>query len=132
MIRRLALAAGLALSLAACADAEVVERISDDLDVVDVTVGSTADAAPDTLDGAPVEQAAVEVTDPGIFDQVNAVTCDADRQTLEIAIDAFTAMEGRPPTDETELVGNFIREPSNGFDISPQGMVVPAPGSPCV
>jgi hypothetical protein len=108
----------------------VAERISDDLDVVDVTVGSAADAAADAIGGAPVQQAAVEVTDPGIFDQLNAVTCQADRQTLQTAIDAFTAMEGRPPSDETELVGTFIREVSIGFDIS-AGALVPAPGSPC-
>lgn len=109
----------------------MAERISDDLDVVDVTVGSTADAT-DTLGGAPLEKAAVEVTDPGIFDQVNAVTCDVELKTLEVAIDAFTAMEGRPPVDETELVGTYIREASVGFDISPEGLPVPAPGSPCV
>ncbi len=98
----------------------MAERISDDLDVVDVTVGS-----------APVGQAAVEDTDPGIFDQVNTVTCDTELKTLQVAIEAFTAMEGRPPTDETELVGIFLRETVVGFDISAQGLPVPASGSPC-
>lgn len=109
----------------------MAERISDDLDVVDVTVGSTADAPAGTLGGAPVQQAAIEVTDPGIFDQVNAATCDVELKTLQIAIDAFTAMEGRPPTDETELVGTLIRDQVIGYDISAAGLPVPAPGSPC-
>ena len=111
LTRRVIAAAGVALSLVsltACADGEAAERISDDLDVVDVDVASTGGAS---------------ATDPGIFDQVNALTCDSDFKTLTLAVEAFTAMEGRQPQSEDELVGMFFREPSSVFDISPDGLV---------
>jgi hypothetical protein len=100
-------------SLAACADGEAAQRISDDLDVVDVSApgGTTGDLR--------------------VVDQTKALVCDTDRQTLLIAIEAFTAMQGRPPTDETELVGTFLREPSSAYDIAPDGTLIPVAGSPC-
>jgi hypothetical protein len=70
-------------------------------------------------------------TDPGIFDQTNSLACDADRVALGTAIETFIALEGRPPADETELVGLYIREPSVMFDIATDGTLVPAPGSVC-
>jgi hypothetical protein len=94
--------------------------------VVDVDVASNDGM---TTDGVSTD--GVTATDPGIFDQASAMTCDADFKTLTIAVEAFTAMEGRAPLHEDELVGNFLREPSVVFDISPDGLVVPAAGSPC-
>jgi hypothetical protein len=47
------------------------------------------------------------------------------------AIEAFTAMEGRPPNGEAELVGTFLREPSPSYDIAADGTVTPAAGSTC-
>jgi hypothetical protein len=75
--------------------------------------------------------AATGATDPGVFDQVTGVACEADFKTLSIAVEAFWAMEGRAPTTEDELVGTFLREPSPAYDISPSGEVIPATGSPC-
>ena len=113
------LAAGattLVISLSACADAEVAERISDDVDVVDVDVQQDAEPG---------------ATDPGIVDQIGAVACEAEFKTLSIAVEAFWAMEGRAPTSEDELVGTFLREPVSGYDISPTGEVVPATAGAC-
>ena len=103
--------------MAACADGEAAERISDDLDVVDVDVAST--------DG-------VTATDPGIFDQVTAQTCDVEFKTMTIAVEAFTAMNGRPPQNEDELIGTFLRSAVIAFDLSPEGLVIPAAASPCI
>lgn len=120
--------AGLALtfagSLTACADGEAAERLSDDLDVVD-------EAAPAATLAAMTPAAGTAAADQQIFDQTNALVCDTDRKTLETAIDAFYAMEGRAPTDETELVGTLLREASASYDIAPDGTLIPAPGSPC-
>lgn len=95
--------------------------MSKELDVVDAANDSPSGTA----------GAATPVTDQQIFDQVSAVACDTDRLTLETAIEAFVAMEGRPPTDEAELVGTFLRAESPSFDVAPDGTLIPAPGSTC-
>jgi hypothetical protein len=102
--------------MAACADGEAAERISDDLDVVDVAVDGTA---------------GVTATDPGIFDQITAQTCDTEFKTITLAVEAFTAMNGQPPQNEDELIGTFLRSAVIGFDLSPEGVVIPATDSPC-
>jgi chromosome segregation ATPase len=57
--------------------------------------------------------------------------CNAERVTMEVAVEAFTAAHDRRPESEAELVTEgFIRQPSEEFDVT-EGDVTPAQGSPC-
>lgn len=56
--------------------------------------------------------------------------CDVARHTLEMAIDAFTALNGAPPADDGDLVGDFIRVEYADFDVV-DGDVVAVAGSVC-
>lgn len=101
--------------LAACADGEAAKQVSGAVDVVDVTA-------------APGETAA----DVGIIEQGYAQACDADRKTLELASEAFYAMNGSYPSAEADLVAaGLLRSESEGMDLAGDGSIVPAPGSHC-
>ena len=58
--------------------------------------------------------------------------CDADRKTLEVAQEAYRAMNG-PETNPTEadLAGEFMRHVSGLYDLV-DNEVAPAPDGPCV
>jgi hypothetical protein len=73
------------------------------------------------------------VVRPGItaMAQAQPLACGTDRGVLEQALDAYTMLEGGPPADEAALVPDYLREPSDLFDVTPDGAVVPAAGSPC-
>jgi inosine-uridine nucleoside N-ribohydrolase len=114
-----ALALGIG-GLSACADAEAAKQVSDAVDVVDVTTDVTL-AAGET---APPDQ--------GIVQQSNAAVCDVERKTLEIALEAYYAMNGSYPVAESDLVtSGLLREESVGLDIAPDGVIVPAAGAGC-
>lgn len=86
-------------------------------------------------DADPVEEVvapAVTLAAEGIeaIDEADALTCDADRRTLEQAVEAFTLLEGRPPATEAELVPDFVREESERFDVV-DGAVVATAGGAC-
>lgn len=86
-------------------------------------------------DADPIEQAVEPVVtniEQGIdaIDQSRVLACDADRTTLETAIEAYTTLEGEPPADEAALVGDWIREESELYDVE-NGVVVPVPDSGC-
>jgi hypothetical protein len=84
---------------------------------VPVRVGSIGDA---------VEVAAGAPGDAG------TVACTTTEQTLTMAADAFLALEGIAPPDQQALVdAGLVREPSPWFEISVDGVVVPAAGGPC-
>jgi hypothetical protein len=57
--------------------------------------------------------------------------CAIERRTLATAVEAFWAMNGVPPTSQDELVGSFLREASQGFEIGAEGAVEAIPGGPC-
>jgi hypothetical protein len=102
--------------LAACADAEVAERISEDVDVIDTNL----------------EGATRGTSDEGIVDQLGDVACAADLKTLLTAVDAFDALQGRLPASEDELVQTgLLRQASATHDVTPTGAVVPTAGSGC-
>jgi hypothetical protein len=62
----------------------------------------------------------------------SAVACTVDRQTLETAAEAYAALNSAAPTSQQDLLdAQMIRELSVRFEISADGAVVPAPGSPC-
>jgi hypothetical protein len=73
------------------------------------------------------------VVGPGItaMRRADALACGADHDTVQAAVDAFTLLEGAPPGEETDLVPGYLREPSELYDVTTSGAVVPAPGSPC-
>jgi chromosome segregation ATPase len=57
--------------------------------------------------------------------------CDAERMTMEVAVEAFIAKLDRQPATEQELVTEgFIRQPSGEYDLT-NGEVTPARGSVC-
>jgi hypothetical protein len=74
---------------------------------------------------------AVEVA-AGAPGQAADAACTIDRQTLESAVETYELLNGSRPTSEQELVdAQMIREPSERFEITADGVVVPAPASPC-
>ena len=86
-------------------------------------------------DADPIEQVvepAVTNIEQGIgaIDRSGALACNADRTTLETAIEAYTTLEGEPPANEAALVGDWIREESALYDVE-NGVVVPVPDSGC-
>jgi hypothetical protein len=84
----------------------------------DAGVGSIGDAV-EVMAGAP--------------GQADDAACAADRQALATAQEYFLALNSRLPTSQAELVEQqMIREPSPRFEITPEGEIVPASGSPCV
>lgn len=93
--------------MASCAAGEEIEE----------TVGSVAEQVDEGLTAVPV---------------ANGVACDTDRQTFQLAIEAFTAMTGAPPAAEADLVTQgFLSTEVPGYDLDPTGSIVPAPGSNC-
>ncbi len=58
--------------------------------------------------------------------------CSVDHQTIQTAIEAYELLNGALPASQQELVdAQLIREPSVRFEVSPEGVVVASPGSPC-
>lgn len=108
-------------------------------DAVRAPVESTTDA-PTTPGVAPTTGApqsggiagAVEAAVEGI-DDASTATCDINRQTLEIAAQAYQALNGTLPTSQDDLVvAALIIEPAPGFEITPDGLVQAIAGGPCV
>jgi len=64
------------------------------------------------------------------MENAGAATCGVDKQTLQMAVDAYAAMNTTPPT-EAALVPDFLREQVVGWDLDANGDIVPAPGGPC-
>ncbi|MBI5090526.1 MAG: hypothetical protein HZB15_17160 [Actinobacteria bacterium] len=96
-----------AAALVSCADGEAAERVAGAVDVVDDT--------------------ALAATDPGVVQQVSGVACQADRATLEVAIEAYVALYGDAPVDEQQLVdAGLLRDVVPGWDLGANGAVVPA------
>ena len=74
---------------------------------------------------------AVEVA-AGAPGQAADAACTIDRQTLQSAVETYQLLNGSLPTSEQELVdAQMIREPSERFEITADGAVIGAPGSPC-
>jgi hypothetical protein len=61
-----------------------------------------------------------------------APDCNADRRTLEVAAEAYSAQFGEWPVDEKDLVATgMLRTVSPAYDLEADGAVVPAPGGGC-
>ncbi len=64
--------------------------------------------------------------------QADDAACAIEVQTLTTASEAFYALNGGEPTSQDDLFeAGLIREPSPWFEIGPDGVIVPAPASPC-
>jgi hypothetical protein len=88
-------------------------------------------AAPAPGDGVGSLGDAVEVA-AGAPGQAVGAACSLDRQTLEMAIEAYELLTGSVATSQQELVdAQMIRELSPNFDVGADGALVPAPGSSC-
>jgi hypothetical protein len=56
-----------------------------------------------------------------------AVNCEVDRKTVETAVEAFTSNTGSPPVTQDDLVPDYLRQTSRGFEVS-NGAVTPVAG----
>jgi hypothetical protein len=58
--------------------------------------------------------------------------CDVERRVVTTAADTYLALTGSPASSEQDLIDDgFLREPSELFDLTADGTVVPAPAGPC-
>lgn len=66
------------------------------------------------------------VIEPGItaMSQASELACNSDAATLRTALEAYELLVGAPAPDESVLVGEFIREESNLWDVV-DGQLVP-------
>ena len=120
-------------TLAACGssgDADT-SSASATVDGAVVAVGDAPAPAPAPGDGVGSIGDAVEVA-AGAPGDAEAAACTVDRQTLDTAVETYELLNGALPTSQQELLdAQMIREMSVRYEISPEGVVVPAPGSPC-
>lgn len=99
------------------------------------------------VDASAVDASAVTADPPaglgGIGDAVqvavgalagaDTAACDLDRRMLEDASELYLALNGSLPATQQALVeAQILTEPSARFEITADGVIVPAPGSPCV
>ena len=74
---------------------------------------------------------AVEVA-AGAPAAADVAACTVDRQTLELATEAYELLHGSVATSQQDLLNaQMILEPSPRFVIDADGMVTPASDSPC-
>ena len=54
----------------------------------------------------------------GITDQGKKSTCDSDKKTLEVAIEAYYAKNNADPANEAALIPGFVKSDSPNYDIT--------------
>lgn len=59
----------------------------------------------------------------GITDQGQDSACEADRATLEVAVEAYYAQNNRYPDSQAALTG-FLRSPSTLYDVGSGGSII--------
>jgi hypothetical protein len=75
---------------------------------------------------------AVQVAVEGLAG-ADTAACDLDHRMLEDAVALYLALNGSPPATQQALVeAQILTEPTARFEITSDGAIVPAPGSPCV
>ncbi len=138
MFRRSSLLAVIALAalLSACGSSS---------DTADTDGQATNASADDTIGGAQAPAAttaapaqaggiagAVQVA-VGALNGADTAACDLDHRMLEDASQVYLALNGSLPATQDALVeAKILTEPSARFEITADGAIVPAPGSPCV
>ena len=101
-------------------------------DEVDWDVGAITDEVGEEL-SEPIDAALPDITEfnEELCGLTSEAECAAMRQTLEVAVEAHIASEGRPPVDEQELIdAGFIREDTEGYDVV-DGEIVTTVGGGC-
>lgn len=94
---------------------------------VDAPAPTTAPAAP-----AGGIAGAVQVAVDGLAG-ADTAACDLDHRMLEDASELYLALNGSLPSTQNALVeAKILTTLSPRFEITPDGAIVPAPGSPCV
>jgi hypothetical protein len=133
--RRFAALVLVVAALAACGSSSDGDTGSEsatiDGDVVAVGEAPMPATAPASSDAVGDLGDAVEVA-AGAPGEADAAACTIDRQTLESAVETYELLNGALPTTQQELLeAQFIRELSVRYEVTTEGAVVPAPGSPC-
>lgn len=59
----------------------------------------------------------------GITDSGETSACEADLNTVEVAVEAYRAQEGDFPANEAALVPNFLRQPSALYEVGSGGSI---------
>jgi hypothetical protein len=91
-----------------------------------VFVMDLVDGRPRPVPGGPCEGVDLSTPPPTASD------CEAQRRTLEVAVEAFLAQTGALPTTEADLVtSGMLRDEIEPFDLTVDGTVVAAPGGTC-
>ena len=120
-------------TLAACgssADSDT-SSASSTVDGDVVAVDDAPAPAPPCDDGAGGISGAIEVI-AGAPGDAAVAGCTIDRETLGTAVQAYELLNGAVPTSQQDLLdAQMIREVSVRYEISADGVVVPAAGSPC-
>lgn len=65
------------------------------------------------------------------IDAGSSVQCGAERNMMNVAVEAYTILMGAPPVSEAAMVPDYLRAESVYMDIDAAGNVVAAPGSGC-
>jgi len=64
----------------------------------------------------------------GITDRGKKSACDADKKTLEVAVEAYNAQYGTYPDSEARLAPSFVRAQSTNYDVAANtGAITPVP-----
>ena len=66
----------------------------------------------------------------GITDQGKQSTCDSDRKTLEVAVEAYFANNNADPASEADLIPSFVKSDSPNYDIAAGGVISPSQLNP--
>jgi hypothetical protein len=123
-----AMLAMLALSLAACgSDAPGASGSSPTTSPAGLV--APTDPAPPVGPNLVTGEAAVGIS---AIQEAKAQLCDTERKTLEVAVEAYVAMNGDVPATEADLIPMLLRTEVTGYDLDAAGNVLPAPGSACV
>jgi hypothetical protein len=93
------------------------------------TVVAAGSTTPPAQVGSVGDAIAVAAGAPGMAQDA---ACTTDLQSLQAASEVFLALNGALPTSQADLLdAQLIQEISVRFEISAEGDIVPAPGSPC-
>ena len=65
----------------------------------------------------------------GITDRGKKSACDADKKTLEVAVEAYNAQYGSYPTTQSVLTPSFMRTASNSYQVNAGGSITPQSGA---
>lgn len=65
----------------------------------------------------------------GITNRGKSSACDADRKTLEVAVEAYNAQYGSYPSSQTPLTPSFMRSASTNYTVGAGGTISAVSGN---